>query len=53
MSSFGFEGDPNRPIQNLYYGNLAAVDAPRDTTPPVISATRPLSFTGRLLVQVL
>lgn len=38
MPSFGFLGDPGHPISNLYYGYLAAVDPPRDTTPPVISA---------------
>ncbi|HEV8670484.1 MAG TPA: S8 family serine peptidase, partial [Candidatus Limnocylindria bacterium] len=38
MGSFGFAGDPNHPIEDLYYGNLAAVDPPRDTAAPVISA---------------
>ncbi|HJW49150.1 MAG TPA: S8 family serine peptidase, partial [Candidatus Limnocylindria bacterium] len=38
MASFGFEGDPSHPIENLYFGYLAAVDPPRDLVAPVISA---------------
>jgi subtilisin len=38
MASFGFAGDPGHPIENLYFGHLAAIDPPRDTTAPVISA---------------
>ena len=38
MTSFGFSGDPSHPIANFYYGYLAAVDPPRDTTPPVMSS---------------
>jgi subtilisin family serine protease len=40
-SSFGFTGDPLRPLSGRYYGYLAAVSQPPDTTAPSISSVSP------------